>query len=155
MSLTKNIVMKRLILSSIVLFISTLSIQAQPPGGRGGRPGGRPGGFDPEEMIKREKESVFKKVENLTADQTELINGIYDEFGETLSETIQEARKNRNWREMRPKMQALREEKDLLMKDVLNEHQFEAYLSIVESQRERRSRKRNGNDSTATKGSGI
>ncbi|MEM9338456.1 MAG: hypothetical protein AAGA66_06980 [Bacteroidota bacterium] len=130
--------MNQIITFSILLFISTLSLTAQP---RGGRPGG---GFNAEEMAQREKENVLRKVEQLSADQTELINGIYDEFGETVSETFEEVRKTRNFSEMRTKMQGLRKEKDLLMKDILNEEQYETYLKVAESSRPKRPDGANG-----------
>ncbi|MGD1960228.1 MAG: hypothetical protein ACFB2Y_15310 [Fulvivirga sp.] len=105
------------------------------------QPGGRRGGdFDPKEMVLREKENVITRVDSLSEDQLLLLDGIYDEYATSVVEIRDEARKNRNFREMRPKMQALREEKDLLLKDVLNENQYEAYLALMENQRDRRRR---------------
>ena len=132
--------MKKLVLSIIILLTMTLTISAQQ------RRGGGPGGFNPSEMVEREKENVLKKVENLSADQKTLIEGIYDEFGETISETFEEIRKTRNFSEMRTKMQGLREEKDLLVKDVLNDEQYQAYLEVVEASRPRRQRPNNQPD---------
>ena len=88
--------------------------------------------FNPEEMAQREKEIVFKKVENLSAMQTELLNGIYNEFAVSMTETFEEIRAARNWKEMRPRMQALREDKDLLVKDVLNSGQFSKYAELTD-----------------------
>ncbi|TRX59019.1 hypothetical protein FNH22_10845 [Fulvivirga sp. M361] len=122
---------KRTILLVMVLGCLTYSL-AQPRGG------GRRGNFNPEEMILREKENVIAKIDDLSEDQLLLLNGIYDEFGATFKETLEEARRTRSFSEMRPKMQALREEKDLLMKDVLDEDQYNIYLSIVESERKQR-----------------
>lgn len=120
--------MKKKFFGLILLIFGVSLLHAQPPGG------GR-GGFDPQEMIEREKETVLKKVEGLSEDQTMLISGIYDEFGTTLKETFEEVRKNRNFSEMRTKMEGLRAEKDLLIKDVLNEEQYTTYLGIVASSR--------------------
>lgn len=123
---------KRLILTVMALGCLTFSM-AQPGGG-----GRRGGNFDPREAILREKENVIAKIEDLSEDQLLLLDGLYEEFGTSLEELRDEARKSRNFREMRPKMQTLREEKDLLIKDVLDENQFEIYTSIVEGQRARR-----------------
>jgi len=96
---------------------------------------GRPGGFDPKEMALREKENVLKKVDSLSDTQVMLIDGIYEEFSETVTETFEEIRRTRNYREMRTKMAELRDEKNLLIKDVLNKSQYLVYLDIVEENR--------------------
>ena len=44
-------------------------------------------------------------------------------------------RETRDFQSMRPKMQALRSEKDQLIKDVLNEDQFAIYEGIMENRR--------------------
>lgn len=121
--------MKAIVLTLILGFTS-IYIQAQPPGGRQG------GG--PEVMIAREKQNVLAKVENLTEDQKLLVSGIYDEFATTLKETFQEARESGTREGMREKMQALREEKDALIKDVLNDEQFAAYQTLTSRKREER-----------------
>lgn len=102
-------------------------------------PGGRPGG-GPEMMIEREKQALYSKVDDLSEDQKVLLDGIYDEFGITLKETFQAARESGSREGVREKMQALRKEKDELIKDVLNEEQFQKYLSIAQERRERRER---------------
>ncbi len=104
------------------------------------QPGGRRGNFNPEEMVLRERDNVKTRVDSLSEDQSLLIDGIYEEYAQTVTETFEEVRRTRNFSEIRPKMLALREEKDLLMKDVLNENQYETYLELMESQRNRRSR---------------
>jgi Spy/CpxP family protein refolding chaperone len=78
-----------------------------------------------------------------------LVEGIYDEFGVTLKETFEEIRKTRNFEQMREKMPALRDEKDLLIKDVLNEDQFTEYMALMENnrkQRRERMQQRNNSD---------
>jgi Spy/CpxP family protein refolding chaperone len=121
----------------LVLFaVSSLSLlMAQPRGGGGG--------FNPEEMIAREKEYLFKNITDLTDDQKMIIEGIYEEFGVSLKEVREEARKNQDFQSARPKMQALRTEKDELMKDVLNVEQFKLYEKMQANQRERRQQSRN------------
>lgn len=121
----------------VILFvIVTSSAIAQPPGG--GRPGGgRPGG-NPEEMIEREKQTLYNKVENLTSDQKLLLDGIYEEFAVTLKENMEEMRENNDRESRREKMEALRKEKDNLIADVLDTEQFEIYQSISKKRRERR-----------------
>ncbi len=92
-------------------------------------------GFDLKEMLQRQKETVYKKVENLSPLQKELINGIFDEYGVTMTETFQEARSTGNFSGLREKMEGLGEERNLLIKDVLNDKQYAVYLAIVEEGR--------------------
>jgi hypothetical protein len=100
------------------------------------RGGGRgPGGFDPDEMIKREKQNVYKAVEDLSADQKLLLDGIYDEFSLSFKELRDEMRQTRDFQAMRPKMEALRDEKDGLIKDVLSEDQFVIYEGLMDNRR--------------------
>lgn len=128
----------------LILFIGTsFSLAAQPPGG--GRPGGgRPGG-SPEETVKREKQTLYSKVDDLTDDQKLLLDGIYEEFVVTLEEGMKELRESNDREGRREKMQALRKEKDTLIADVLNEDQFKIYQSISTSRRERRGNDEGGN----------
>jgi hypothetical protein len=101
----------------------------RPGGGRG------PGGFDPDEMIKREKQNVYKAVEDLSADQKLLLDGIYDEFSLSFKELRDEMMQSRDFQAMRPKMEALRDEKDGLIKDVLSEDQFLIYQGLMDNRR--------------------
>lgn len=119
----------------LILFLGiSISTLAQPPGGgRGGRPGG---GL--EQMIEREKQTLYSKVEDLTDDQKLLIDGIYKEFATTLQESMEEMRQSNDRESRREKMEALRKEKDELIADVLNEDQFKIYESISRTRRERR-----------------
>ncbi len=119
----------------LILFLGiSISMLAQPPGGgRGGRPGG-----GPEQMIEREKQTLYSKVEDLTDDQKLLLDGIYAEFAVTLQESMEEMRQSTDRESRREKMEALRKEKDELIADVLNEDQFKIYESISRTRRERR-----------------
>ena len=113
----------------LILLIGLLSFniaQAQRPGG------------SIEERVAREKQAIKKKITDLSADQTMLLDGIYDEYGETLQETFEEVRATGNWKELRGKMTALKEEKDGLIKDVINDDQYEIYLSVVQRRSERK-----------------
>lgn len=92
-------------------------------------------GFDVKVMLQRQKETIFKKVENLSPLQKELINGIYDEYGVTLTETFEEVRASGSWAGLREKMEGLGEERNLLVKDVLNDEQYVVFLKIVEEGR--------------------
>lgn len=98
--------------------------------------GGRRGGFDPDEMIKREKQNVTNAITDLSDDQQLLLDGIYDEFLVSFKELRDEVRQSRDYQSMRPKMQALRTEKDELIKDVLNEEQFNIYMELVDKRRQ-------------------
>lgn len=132
---------------TLVLIITSMSLlNAQPPG-RGPRPGG-----GPEEMMKREKQAVLDKIQDLTEDQKLLLDGIYSEFSVTLMETFQEARQSGNREGLREKMSALREEKDGLIGDVLNEEQYKIYESIGAKQRERMRQRRANNNQESTPG---
>ncbi len=92
-------------------------------------------GFDIKEILQRQKETLYKKVENLSPLQKELINGILDEYGVTMMETFQEARSTGNFAGLREKMEGLGEERNLLIKDVLNDKQYAVYLAVVEEGR--------------------
>jgi len=98
-------------------------------------------------MAVREKNMLFKQIEDLSEDQKMLMEGIYQEYGDSFLEIREEVRKTRNWQEMRPKMMALREEKTLLMKDLLNPSQFEIYAGLMGQQekqfRERQAERQN------------
>ncbi|MDA0196678.1 MAG: hypothetical protein O2887_19230 [Bacteroidetes bacterium] len=122
---------KRFILISIILFSCFSGLMAQ-----------HGGGFDPNEMILREKQNLYREVASLSDDQRMLIDGIYDEFAQSLTELREEVQKTRNWEEMRPKMQALRAEKDGLMVDVLNEEQYAIYNQLSEGERVQRENRR-------------
>lgn len=120
----------KVLIVTLILGLSSLLTQAQPPGGRSG------GG--PEVMMAREKQNVLEKVENLSEDQTLLVSGIYDEFTVTLKEAFKEARESGSREGMREKMQGLRAEKDALIKDVLNESQYITYQALTARKRERK-----------------
>lgn len=99
-----------------------------------GPPGG-PGGFDPDEMIKREKQNIFKALTDLTDDQKLLMDGIFDEFALSFKEIREEMMQTRDFQAMRPKMEALRKERDGLVRDVLNDDQYNTYLGVIEERR--------------------
>lgn len=119
-------------LFSILFFICAAISFAQPRGG----------GFDPNEMIAREKQNLYRELPALTADQKMLLDGIYEEFGTSFGELRDEARKTRNFQAMRPKMEALRTEKDGLIKDVLKEEEFAVYTKLIEGDRAQREARR-------------
>jgi hypothetical protein len=103
------------ILTFIILAISQVLAQ---PRGRG------PGGFDVDEMIKREKQNVYTAISDLSLDQKLLLDGIYDEFTLSFKELRDEARETRDFRSKRPKMVALRDEKDAPSKMYLAKNSF-------------------------------
>lgn len=119
-----------------MLLISFTSLVAQPPGGRPS--GGRPTGGGPEETISREKQALYEQITDLSDDQKSLIDGIYEEFGTTLQETFEELQQSNNREARREKMQALREEKDELIADVLNEEQYAIYTELTSRRGRRR-----------------
>ncbi len=126
-------------LSSSLILLALVAVSQPPGGGRG--PGGRM-----DEMIKREKQALYTKATDLTDDQKLLLDGIYEEFGVTLKETFEEIRNSGTREGVREKLQALRKEKDDLVKDVLNEEQFEIYQKINAQRRERMQQRANPND---------
>ena len=105
----------------------------------------RGGGFNRNDMVLREKQNLYKELASLSEDQVILIDGIYDEFSQSLGEVMEEVRKTRDWQNMRPKMEALRLERNELIFDVLNEVQYAVYLELSESQRSQRENRRQGN----------
>lgn len=119
----------QLLLITSVAAILTLPAIAQPMRGPG------PGGFDPDEMIKREKQNVYKAITDLSDDQKLLLDGIYDEFSTSFKEIREEVMQTRDFQNMRPKMEALRAEKDALIQDVLNQNQYDIYLGLMQDRR--------------------
>ncbi|RJE71727.1 MULTISPECIES: hypothetical protein [Reichenbachiella] len=105
------------------------------------QPGGR---MSPEDRVMREKQNLYSKIDDLSDDQTMIIDGIYDEYAQSIKESFEEIRKNRNWEEMRAKMEALNEEKDGLMFDILSQEQYVIYEEMTTAQRERM-KERQGN----------
>ena len=91
-------------------------------------------GWDAKAMAAREKAMLYKKTDGLSEDQKLLIDGIYEEYAVSMDEIVQEVRKTRNWKEMRPKMMELREEKTLLMQDLLNADQYAVYADMMNEQ---------------------
>ncbi|MEO9966133.1 MAG: hypothetical protein ABJF11_10115 [Reichenbachiella sp.] len=124
---------KKLILTGWILFMTLGITLAQPP--RGPR-------ISPDEMAQREKQNLYKKVTDLSGDQKLLLDGIYQEFGETASEKFEEIRKTRDREKMRSEMTKLQEEKYQLVSDVLNEEQMKIYDEIVQNQRKRMEERR-------------
>ena len=136
-------IFQRTLFSVLVLTISIAPLVAQPSGG--GRPaeGGPPGG-GPEEMLSREKQALYEQVTDLSNDQTALLDGIYEEFATTLKEAFEESRGSGDREARREKMQALSQEKDALIADVLNEEQYAIYEKLA-TRRNRRGRRPEGN----------
>lgn len=97
----------------------------------------RSGGWDPNEMIAREKQNLYTELTDLSKDQKMLIDGIYDEYSLSFTELREEVRQSGNYQTMRPKMEALTKEKDELMRDVLNDEQYAVYENIINDRRQR------------------
>ena len=113
----------------VFLLFNLQFVFSQPPG----RP---PGGMDMSDMVSREKQTLYKNISDLSEDQKLLLDGIYDEFALTMKQNMEEMRNNRGSMDresMRAKMDALREEKNNLIKDVLNSDQYAIYLDQIES----------------------
>ena len=134
-------IIKRIALLTSFVALTMIAAVAQPPGGGPGR-GRGPGGFDPSEMIEREKAFLYKEISDLTEDQKTLLDGIFEEFASSMTELREEAREIRDPEVMRPKMEALHTEKDELIKDVLNESQYMIYEEHIQTRKERRNQHR-------------
>ncbi len=129
----------RIVLIIALAVMAAIPVLAQPMGGRG------PGGFDPDEMIKREKQNVYKALSDLSDDQKMLMDGIYDEFSMSFKEIREEVMQTRDFQNMRPKMEALRAEKDALIQDVLNQSQYDIYLGLMQDRRRQMESMQSGN----------
>ena len=125
---------QRVLFSVSVLLVSVSSLLAQAPGGR------RPPGGGPEEMLGREKQALYKQVTDLNDDQIALLDGIYEEFATTLKEAFEESRGSGDREARREKMQALRQEKEALIADVLNQEQYAIYEKLATRRNRRGSR---------------
>ncbi|WP_109831959.1 hypothetical protein [Reichenbachiella versicolor] len=94
--------------------------------------------MDPKEMVAREKQNIYKKITDLSKDQKTLIDGIYDELAKTMDENIKKMRNGDMPREkMRETMMKTRDEKDLLMADVLNKDQIKIYDELMAANKKR------------------
>ncbi len=112
---------RKLFLGIVLLCVGMLSARAQR--------------MSPEDMVAREKQNVYGGIKDLSADQKELLDGIYDEFTQTFKEARDEIMKTRDWGKMRTRMEALRNEKDGLVADVLDDDQFLIYKKMSEGRR--------------------
>ncbi len=110
-------------------------------------------GFDPAEMVAREKENLYKTITDLSDDQIMLIDGVYEEYLQTFTELRDEIRKTRDWQSFRPKIMALQEEKDQLMFDILNQDQFKLYTDQMETNRKNRQNRRRSAENQSPPGS--
>ncbi|MEM9833642.1 MAG: hypothetical protein AAF944_23635 [Bacteroidota bacterium] len=136
--------MKKLILTIAVptmLLILTFQAYAQPGGGN--RPPMGNARFNIEEMVLRERDNLFQKIATLSDDQIFLLTGIYEEYGQTFKENFEEARKSGDIASIRPKLLAVREEKNLLIKDVLDDGEYAQYLKIANERQQMRNRPSN------------
>ena len=145
-----HISIKTILLASfLVALFNIQQVFSQPPG----RP---PGGMDMSDMVSREKQTLYKNISDLSEDQKLLLDGIYDEFALTMKQNMEEMRNNRGSMDresMRAKMDALREEKDSLIRDVLDSDQYAIYLDQMESAfgaRRRRREQMNPADTTVS-----
>ncbi|MEO9477332.1 MAG: hypothetical protein ABJG41_17435 [Cyclobacteriaceae bacterium] len=130
-------------LSFILLIVVYCSTYSQPPGG------GRPGRFDPAEMVKREQQNVKTKVSDLSEDQMILIDGIYEEYAVTITETMEEGRNGEKREDVRAKMRKLRDEKSELIRDVLNDTQYAEYEKIIAEGRRRPNQPKDSEEETS------
>ena len=122
-----KISINRLAITSLLLITPFFVLLAQPRAGR----------MDQNEMTQREKQNLYKELADLSGDQKLLLDGIYAEFADAFTELREEVRKTRDWANMRPKMMALRKEKDEIIADVLNSEQFAVYQKLTENRRNR------------------
>ncbi len=109
--------------------------------------GGARRNWDPAQIAEREKKMVLDSLGDLTADQTQLIEFVYAQYGESL-QTLMESRTEGGDRQvMMQQVLSIRQEKDKSMQDILNEEQMQAYRLLMkqirERQQERRERRKN------------
>ena len=89
--------------------------------------------MDPSDMVNREKQYLYDHLPNVSTDQKELMEGIYAEFLQSITEYRDDVQSGKMERgKMYENMAKLRDEKNLLMKDLLNDEQYSIYMSMVE-----------------------
>ena len=105
--------------------------------------------MDPEAMVKKENELIFAEIEGLTDKQKEKVTKINEDFAVAVRDLIDNRTGDRQ--EMREKMQALRQEKEKSMQEVLTGVQFEKYKTLMADMRkERRDNRRSRRSSRGT-----
>ena len=105
--------------------------------------------MDPEAMVKKENELIFAEIEGLTDKQKEKVTKINEDFAVAVRDLIDN--RTGDCQEMREKMQALRQEKEKSMQEVLTGVQFEKYKTLMADMRkERRDNRRSRRSSRGT-----
>ena len=112
----------------LLAFLVFIGIQAH-----GQRP--RPGG-DPSRMIQREKQLVLSEVSNLTDEQKETVNILYDALSLEMDQKMAEAEQ-----EIRAERKAIRERVSTTLEGTLSAEQFKEYKQLMED-RKRHARNR-------------
>jgi hypothetical protein len=96
--------------------------------------------FNPKSMAQREKKLLYDSIQDLSEDQKLVIDEIYNQYGQDLQTSFDEAEGNRE--SMRAALQAVRKNKQDQLKEILTEEQWLKAEALVRQVRERRQARR-------------
>lgn len=95
---------------------------------------------NPAKRIQVEKDSVFAKIEMLSDDQKLIIESLYADYESSITKLMAGGRDNPQ--EFRQKLQNITQEKNQMMKEVLDEDQWKSYSELLDEWRKRRQQRR-------------
>ena len=101
----------------------------------------RPGRVNPAKRVQMEKDSVLAKITNLSDDQKLIIESLYSDYESSLSKLTAGGRDDPQ--AFRQNIQKAAEEKNQMMKEVLDDEQWTIFNQMLEDERERRKQRRN------------
>ncbi|MEL6561105.1 MAG: hypothetical protein AAFQ94_23130 [Bacteroidota bacterium] len=95
---------------------------------------------NPSKRVQAEKDSVFSRIETLSEDQKLIIESLYADYESSVTKLMAGGRDNPQ--EFRQNLQNISKEKNQMMKEVLDEDQWNIYNEMLEEWRERRQQRR-------------
>ncbi|MGB3463940.1 MAG: hypothetical protein WBA74_01665 [Cyclobacteriaceae bacterium] len=100
----------------------------------------QPGRRDPSSRVQMEKDTVLSRIPNLSEDQQMIVVSLYTDYEASLKEIMSGDRSDRE--AFRAKMLAATQEKNTMMKEVLDDTQYEVFEAYLKEEREKRSQQR-------------
>ena len=116
-----------------ILILLGLIITSAPLWAQGGRP-------NPGRRVQMEKDSLLVKVTSLSDDQKFLIESVYTDFQASVKSLMEHGREDPE--AFRAALRSANEEKNGLLKEILNEAQWTEYEAMMKAIRERRRSRR-------------